>query len=297
MKLHYFHYSIHKKDEGRQIKSVLTRVLGFSTAKVRSAKFDPAGILLDGERAPVTRTVTAGQTLSILLNDSEHKDANLVPTPMALSVLYEDEDLIILDKPAGMVCHPSKGHVTDSLASGVLAYFQEQGDTRSNIHLIGRLDKDTTGVVTIAKNSAAADFLALERERGEWAKTYYCLVEGELLSPGSRGDITIPMEEYRDENGNLKMREAQAGGLSAITHYEIIRITDHTTLCRVRIETGRTHQIRFHMAAIGHPLIGDALYGKPSSDLGHAALYAESVRLIQPFTGKALEIHSRLCPF
>lgn len=281
MKLHYYEYTIPACDEGRQIKSVLFRTLGFTAAKIRSAKFDEAGIFLDGIRTPVTFPVHEGQTLSILLNDSENKDANLLSVPMDLDILYEDEDLLFLNKPAGVVCHPSKGHLTDSLANGVLHYFRQK-EERSNVHLIGRLDRDTSGVVTIAKNGATADFLARARAEGAYSKIYHCIASGCIDVPF--GTITTPMGEFRTDNGMLVMCE---GNLPAVTHFEVVKVLPqkNATLCKVTIETGRTHQIRFHMASIGHALLGDAVYGQgETDDFSRSALHASEISFVHPYT-------------
>ena len=285
--MQYLEYHIKKEDHGREVISILRSDLGLSTTKIRSVKWDPAGILLDGERVTVRHRVAEGQTLKILKNDSENRQKRILPCPMELAILYEDEDLIFINKPAGLVCHPSAGHRQDSLANGLQAYFNGKAE-RSSIHLLGRLDKDTSGIVGIAKNGLIARRMILGQSI---EKEYLAITEGYL--PLEKGTIELPMEEYRDpEDHLLKMRP---GNKKAVTSYEAIHRQDDLSICRVRIATGRMHQIRSHMALIGHPLLGDSLYGHgPAENMARAALHAHLVRFTHPLSGEERTIKADL---
>ncbi len=286
--MHYMTHIVQKEEEDRQVLYLLEQVFHLTTTKIRSVKCDKKGILLDGERVTVRHPVREGQKLMVLLNDSLERKESILPADMPLEILYEDQDLLFLNKPAGIVCHPSQGHRQDSLANGVAGYFLRKCE-RSNVHLIGRLDKDTSGIVGIAKNGVTAQRMIAQRKEGVLVKEYLAVVRGD---PGTSGDIRIPMEEYRDEKDGNKLKMRRAGsqtraGRQAGTSYETIRKGNEYSLVKVTISTGRTHQIRFHMAEIGHPLAGDPLYGE-----GHAraALHAWKVTFLHPYTGEQIRL-------
>lgn len=294
---HYLQYHINAQEADREVRSFLYQELKLTTSKIRSVKWDPEGILLDGERVTVRARVKEGQVLSVLLNDSLERADKLISVEMPLQILYEDENLLFVNKSAGMVSHPSQGHPADSLANGIRGYFDRKGE-RSSVHLIGRLDKDTSGILCIAKNGVTADRMTEQRKNGTMQKEYLALVTGSLPAP--EGYIDTPMEEYRDpEDGNkLKMRAATrqaVGAKVAGTHYRMLREFSGGTLCALTLDTGRTHQIRFHMASIGCPLLGDPLYGTGSSgQIDRTALHAGTLTAIHPFDGSKLCLKAEL---
>lgn len=163
---HYLEYRLGPTDDGKEVLFLMQKVLGFTTKKVRSVKHEEWGILLNGKRVTVRARGKEGQLLKVMLEDSQEKQNKIASTKMNLHILYEDEDLIFVDKPAGIVSHPSKGHLSDSMINGVQAYFENEGrekNERSNIHLIGRLDKETSGILGIAKNSVTAERMIKQR--------------------------------------------------------------------------------------------------------------------------------------
>ena len=289
-KYHYLELIITGKQENTEVLSVLRHDMGLSTRKIRALKRHPEGILLDEKPVTVRETVRSGQKVKVILNDTEEGNERILPASMALSILYEDENLLFVNKPAGVVCHPSKGHLTDSLASGVVSYFQEKEEL-SQVHLIGRLDKDTSGILGIAKNKVTAERMIALREQGKVQKEYLALVNG--CPPREKGMIEIGMKEYRNResgDGRLKMcPDSSVSGKTARTHYQVLQHFSDYTLCRITIETGRTHQIRFHMAEIGCPLLGDSLYGI-SSRMDRTALHAYRSCFSHPFTGEKMEL-------
>ncbi len=287
--------------DGRTLFSYLKKELAFSAAKISSVKYDSGGLLLNGERVTVGAALHTGDRLSVLLTDSENRGNRLIPNEMPLSILYEDEDLIALAKPSGVVCHPSKGHLVDSLASGLRAYF-DRTDPEASVHLIGRLDKETSGIVLSAKNAVAA---AILMRNDTVRKTYTAAAEG--VFGEKKGIITIPMRYVRDEAGILRVEageeksresEAQASESrdekTAVTEYQVLSQREDYAVLLVRIPTGRMHQIRFHMAETGHPLLGDRVYGGPTDRIGRAALHAGELSFRHPFTGE--EIHLAAAP-
>ncbi len=291
--IHFLDYRIKNEDTNREVLSILREELSLTTRKIRSLKREEKGILLDGCKITVRERVETGQLLQIMLNDLERDEDSIVPTAMDLEILYEDEDLLFVNKPSGIVSHPSIGHKYDSLANGVKFYYQTSKE-KSGIHLIGRLDKDTSGILGIAKNAITKERMIKAKTSGNVQKVYYALVEGTLDK--KEDTIQIPMEEFRDqENGmRLKMRIPVDGeGMNAITHYKVVREEGDVSLIELTLQTGRMHQIRFHMATIGHPLLGDSIYGKGinnSYGMRRAALHAGKVSFIHPYRNNLINI-------
>lgn len=291
-RIHYLSHTITHDESGAQVLTLLYQCLRLTTKKIRSVKHDERGILLDGQRVTVRQRVSEGQLLQVMLNDSLEKHDHILPNPMELSVLYEDDDLIFIDKPSGIVSHPSQGHLTDSIANGVMAYLQEKGE-RSGVHLIGRLDKGTSGVLGIAKNGVTKERMIEARANGNVEKTYFALVWGHFKE--KQGTIQILMEEYRDpDDGNkLKMKGAttKEKALLAVTHYQVLKEYDSYSLVSCVLDSGRMHQIRFHMSAIGHPLLGDTMYGE-ADGVSRLMLHAGAVRFTHPYTGEEIQVIS-----
>ncbi len=276
------------EEDGAQVKDVLRRRLGFSETRIRSVKFDPEGLILNGTRVTVRTRLRQGDELRVLIGDSGNSRPVLLPQPGPLSVLWEDEDLILVDKPAGLVCHPSAGHYADTLANRLQAHFLEQGSD-ARVHLAGRLDKETSGVVLCAKNAYMAEKLRKLRADGTLVKTYLAAAAGEI---GERtGEIRTPLETVRDpQTGILVMRVSDDPAREAVTSFDVIGRGDGMTVLAVRIRTGRMHQIRAHLASAGHPLIGDALYGEADPRIGRTALHARSVSFPHPLTGEIVKV-------
>lgn len=295
---HYIEYQLEEADDGKEVLFLMQKVLGLTTKKVRSVKHEERGILLDGERVTVRAKGKAGQFLKVMLEDSQEKQNKVASTKMNLHILYEDEDLLFIDKPTGIVSHPSKGHSRDSIINGVQAYFEEkyyQSGERNNIHLIGRLDKETSGVLGIAKNSVTAERLIRQRKEGILVKEYLALVKG---NPPKKGTLEIPMEEMRDTQAGEKLKMKAGTGKNAKTaktFFHVVKRFENFSLVSLVIETGRTHQIRFHMEQIGCPLLGDSFYGDgPELGISRTALHAWRVTLTHPFCKNVMTIESEM---
>ncbi len=282
---------------GRTVHVFLRRELRLSAAKIRSVKFDPGALLLNGAPVKTDHVLQAGDLLTVRLDDSRNRAARILPNPMPLKILYEDRDVLVLDKPAGTVCHPSKGHLTDSLANGVRAYF-DKTEKSSNIHFIGRLDKETSGVVIIAKNGVAADRMRQALETEDLVKEYLAICVGKPEAEAFT--IDLPMTPAADPGtGLLRMTEAEADTdpkTKARTHVRVLLSDKDLSLLRIRLSTGRTHQIRFHLSAAGHPLLGDAFYGDPDPGMPRTALHAVRITFRHPMTGEILRCSAPVPP-
>ncbi len=270
---------------GGVVGALLKTRIGVTGHEISSAKFTEDGITLDGKRVNIKEKGKPGQLLQVILED-EGADAEKVPPyPGPLSIVYEDEDLIILDKPAGVCVHPSHGHWTDTLGNFLADYYEKQ-HLDVTCRVIGRLDKDTSGLVLYAKNKPAAARLTAQHKMGIFKRTYLARVEGKPVEES--GTIDLPMGPIP---GVLMKQQIREDGKKAVTHYRLLSYDKEQdiSLLEVAIDTGRTHQIRLHMATIGHPLVGDPIYGSGKNGKDGAALHSWKLELFQPFTGEKLQ--------
>ena len=238
----------------------------------------------------------------------EAKPVDIVPTEMPLDIVYEDDDLLVINKPKGLVVHPAAGHADDTLVNGLLYAL---GDDLSGINgelrpgIVHRIDKDTSGLLAVAKNDYAHTMLASQLKDHTMARTYEAIVCGVMKE--DCGTVDAPIGRHPTDR--KKMCVTQRGGRNAVTHWEVVRqggreaVThweviaryNGVTHVRCRLETGRTHQIRVHMAYIGHPILGDTVYGakKPVPGLAGQCLQAVELRFVHPRTGELVTVS---CP-
>ena len=238
-------------------------------------------------------TLQAGARVGVTVPPEE--PAGPEPEAMSLHIVYEDDDLLVVDKPAGLAVHPSPGHFSHTLVNAVLAHSPQLsgvgGEGRPGI--VHRLDKDTSGLIIVAKDDAAHVSLARQLKERQVEKTYVALVEGRVEPP--EGLIEAPLGRHPKRR---KQQAVVAGGRDARTRYRLLREVDGYSLLEVRPETGRTHQIRVHLASIGHPIAGDAVYGhaRGPAGLGRQFLHAERLAFAHPRTGERLELAAPLAP-
>lgn len=291
--------------ENMTVERFLRKRGGFTKHQISRAKFRPDGIMRNGIRCRVTETVCPGDEIRICLEEEGETSAHLLDGEGNLAILYEDRDLLIVNKPAGVVTHPRGQHFRDSLANQAAAYFRRKQEEHA-IRPIGRLDKDTSGIVVFAKNQTAASGLQRQREEGLFTKTYLAVVRGKLAPDEKEHQIRMPM--IRDPDDRRKMMVSPEGK-PAVTKYCVLNCGDNESVVKVTLETGRTHQIRVHMAGIGHPLVGDPLYGYQEKnntaavrglsgqrpDMGsRAMLHAWKAELCQPFSGEKIEVTAEI---
>lgn len=283
-------YQAIEQDDGIRLELILKRRLGLSAKQIRQLKFLSDGITVNGQKQRIDYSVHSSDRIRVTFSEQNRKVQELPFLEKPLHILYEDEDLLVVDKKAGEVCHPAHGHYQDTLANQAAAYLAGCGSEKAPIRCIGRLDKDTSGTLLFAKNRLAAERLARQKEEGVFRKEYLALVNGIFPVFNRSGEICLPLAPLP---GSLMKMQVSGNGKRALTRYEVLCSDRHCSLVLCRIETGRTHQIRVHMAAIGHPLVGDPLYGNDTHvSSTRTALHAWRLYLKQPVTGEELMIES-----
>ena len=288
-------YTAGPEDEGRPVRDIILYKWKLVAHDVARAKYEtPDGITVNGEVVWVNRRLHEGNILRVVITD--HAPDSIIPSEGRLDIVYEDEDLICINKPSGIVVHPSHGHYADSLANYLAHYFDEKGEPHE-IRTIGRLDKDTSGLLLFGKSRSAVGLMDAQAAQGTRTKVYLALCEGEFAE--SEGYVDTPI--MRAFDGNIK-RVAKDGGDTAFTSYKVEAQYEGYALVRLSLMTGRTHQIRVHMSHIGHPLLGDPLYGNgtfthpcsPDIKIGRTALHASALAFNQPFAGNRIELSADL---
>jgi 23S rRNA pseudouridine1911/1915/1917 synthase len=246
-------------------------------------------VTLDGLLTKPATKLQAGQT--IILNVPDPVESRLEAQDIPLNVVYQDSDILVIDKPAGLTVHPAPGHPDQTLVNAVLALCPDLQGIGGTIRpgIVHRLDKDTSGLMVVAKNEKAHNFLAEQLKERRFTKVYTALVHGRV-SP-SEAVIEAPIGR---DSGNRKRMAISASGREAITRYQVIKYLQDVTLVEVRPATGRTHQIRVHFASVGHPLVGDATYGKPDTRLSRHFLHASLLGFKLPATGEYIEFSSEM---
>jgi len=275
---------ITKAEDGHILRSFLKDTLGLSTHTVTRLKAKEQGILLNGEHVTVRAVLHAGDLLSLALSDTESNE-NLLPRAIPTEVLYEDTEVTLCNKSGDMPTHPSHGHYDDTLANA-LAY--RYADRPYVFRAITRLDRETSGIVLTANNAYAAHRLSLAMQRGEIQKTYLALVYGQTPV---LGEITLPIRRCR---GSVILREVHPEGADSITRYTRIFTDGKHSLLAVFPQTGRTHQIRLHLSAIGHPICGDCLYGREGDGFPRTSLHAARLSFSHPADGRPLSVFAPL---
>lgn len=261
------------EQEGISVRNFLRRHCGVSARLLARLKRTANGITRCGEPLRSIDVLHAGDRVSLCFPEDT---CTIQAVELPLEVVYEDDTLLVVNKPPFQPVHPVHEHQRDTLANAVVFYSRQKGENYT-FRAVNRLDRDTSGLVLIAKNSFAHTFLA-----GRVQKTYTALCEGYISGCGTLND------PIRLKEGHTIQRETGRGGVSAVTHYRVIRQAFGHTLLSLWLETGRTHQIRTHLSSIGHPLAGDEMYGGSRAFFDRQCLHCQSLTLVHPLTGSTL---------
>ena len=276
-------------DAGKRVDAWLPSQAEGLTRSAAQRLLEEGRVTLNGKPLAKNYKLTGGETLSVSLPDPEPLDA--LPQDIPLDVVFEDGDVIVVNKPKGLVVHPAPGHPDGTLVNALLCHC---GGSLSGVGgalrpgIVHRIDRDTSGLIIAAKNDFAHQALAAQLQDHSLARTYECIAAGGFRE--DRGTVDAPIGRHPADRKKMAVIPT---GRPAVTHWEVLaRFPGFTHLC-CRLETGRTHQIRVHLAYLGRPILGDPVYGKPAPGLQGQCLHAAGLRFVHPRTGKTVELS---CP-
>lgn len=280
-------YIIDEAGDGLRIEQYLRRK-GYSGQNLAEIKRMPQSVLVNGEHYYMKQELNTGDHLSIHICETKCSE-KIPPVQIPLDIVYEDEDIIVINKPAGMPIHPSLNNYTNSMANALAWYYQEQGKPFI-FRCCNRLDRDTSGLTVVAKHLVSGNILSDMVRRRDIHREYLAIVRGHV-SPEA-GTINAPLAR---KPGTIIERTVDwEQGETAITHYRLVEERNGHSLISLRLETGRTHQIRIHMKYLGYPLIGDYLYNPDMEYIGRQALHSHRLSFTHPITGKPMEFTAPL---
>ena len=282
-----FEYQITAAEEGRKIGDFL-REKGYSRHLLRQLKETEDGLLRNAQPTFTTVALKAGDRIRVRLLEKAEGSEAIMPAPLPFEIVYEDEDLLVVNKPADMPIHPSFQNHGNTLADALTWHYQQHGEDFV-YRCINRLDRDTTGLLIVAKHLLSASILSDMVGKREIHREYLSIVKG---IPPENGTISAPIGRKK---GSAILREVNfETGEPAVTHFARLEIRNGLSLVSLKLETGRTHQIRVHMGYIGCPLIGDYLYYPECSRISRQALHSHRLSFLHPITGKALSFTAPL---
>ncbi len=280
-------YTVPPEDAGHRLRHILYSRLGLSWALIQRVRENDR-VRLNGEPVYLTQLAQPGDIITVEIDFEE--ESSIAAERMELDIIHEDQDFLVLNKPAGVLMHPVGQERSGTLANGVVYYWQSQG-ARAKFRPIHRLDRNTSGLVLVGKNQFVHQSLYKQFNHHSVEREYLALVEGEIAREGGR--IDAPIGRKPD---SIMEREVSEDGQSAITSYRVLERLGKVTLVSLHLETGRTHQIRVHMSYLGHPLLGDTLYGGSDALISRQALHSHRFRFVNPRSGSPVEFRADLAP-
>lgn len=278
------------KHGGERIDKFLAQKLDKSRSLVQKLIKDEL-VLVNGEVVKTNYSVADGDEIDVKQLDVVY-NTNIIPQLMDLDIVYEDDDLLVINKPSGLVVHPAPGHYQDTLVNGLLAYSNKLSDINGEFRpgIVHRIDKDTSGLLVVCKNNETHEELANQLSDKTLFRQYLAIVHGEIEE--DEGEIIAPIG--RDPRDRVKMAVVAKNSKEAQTNFKVLERYDHYTLVSCNLLTGRTHQIRVHFDFINYPLVGDPLYGiKPTIDTKGQALHAYKLGFIHPRSGEYMEFEAK----
>lgn len=269
------------KEEDSMLLREYVRKKGVSRAALTDIKFKGGDILVNNNRATVRYVLSQGDKVKVCF-PAEQRSEEMVAEEMPLSIVYEDEYVLVINKQPNLPTIPSREHPRGTLANAILAYYDNQGISNT-VHVVTRLDRDTSGLLLVAKSRFVHHILSQQQQEKSIKRVYKAIVHGTLKQ--SRGTVHKPIGR---KESSIVEREVRKDGQTAITHYEVEKVLKDAALVKVILETGRTHQIRVHFSYLGHPLVGDDLYGGKMQYIKRQALHSAELSFFHPFLEKQL---------
>lgn len=275
---------------GIKVDTLLKRHLGLSGTVVRRIKWLPDGILVDGARVNTRFCPQEGQVLSVRLSDPERR-SGILPAPGPLDIVYEDGDVVVLNKAPGVPVHPGPGHYSDTVGNYLLNYYDQEG-AEGDFHPVHRLDRGTSGLLVVARHPHAQEVLKAQLHTDGFRREYLAVCQG--VPEPTAGTVDAPLGP---KPGSLVEQMVRPDGKLARTHYEVVKAGENCALVSLVLDTGRTHQIRVHLAHLGHPLVGDFLYGTEEPDrIPRPALHSHRLTFRHPITGQEMAFTAPVPP-